>query len=403
MESKSLASWDDLVLIVQKLDQAHLELGASSVKGILCIDSQQILEALNSCLESEKDTHLEIIGEDNINNVIIGMSIKIKIAPRAGFGVLAADIDELLKAPYAYIEEPRHYFLFSELNPDKMEFNRNMLNMYRATVAFIKILGDSSAFFDKDRCSLVFIKDGKYEVPVEYSSDDLANINLNVISKFSHLIPEGIHKKTCGKIMAESVIKTTQNQPISKRFRYLLQNLSTLEESYENSYELYAEGFSYEKIKADIESAKIEFSEKIHNVLSGIQNQLLGVPLSSVIIATQMKDSSNNALQFWVNSFVFLGSFIFSVIMLFMIKNQFDTLSSIRHEVQRQQKELRSFSGNFSKIFESIEKRIIYQKRVLWIMIVLVSALILISVCAYFLFTCQVQMWLEQFYMFSIA
>jgi hypothetical protein len=323
----------------------------------------------------------------DIAKVIVGMSIEIKADPRPGFGILAADIGELLNAPGAYVTEPKRYFLLSDLKPENREYNKNILNKYRATLAFIKILERSSAFLDKDKCSLIFIKDGKYGVPVKYSRDDLKDVDLDIISKFSSFIPKGIHEKTCGKIMAESVIKTTQNQPISERFKYLLQNLYILKECYENSYELYASGFSYEKIKNDIESAKVDFSEKIHAVLAGIQNQILGIPLSSIIIATQMEDSSNSADQLLVNKFVLTGSIIFAIIMGFMVKNQFDTLLAIENEVQRQQKGFRLLGGEFGNAFDFLEERIKYQRCVLRIIIYFICAIFALASIAYLCFS----------------
>ncbi|MCZ5662332.1 hypothetical protein O5623_28590 [Escherichia coli] len=54
-------------------------------------------------------------------------------------------------------------------------------------------------------------------------------------------------------------------------------------------YKVFVSGFSYEKILDQLRVAKIEEMGKIHKVFSDIQNQILGIPVATIIVATQMK------------------------------------------------------------------------------------------------------------------
>ena len=91
--------------------------------------------------------------------------------------------------------------------------------------------------------------------------------------------------------MAEAVYELTAKLPSHKRFVSLLEQGEGLNDRLEKGYRLFfAAGFSYEKFRDEIESARVEYAGKIHKVFSDIQNQLLGIPVATIIVATQMKD-----------------------------------------------------------------------------------------------------------------
>ena len=134
---------------------------------------------------------------------------------------------------------------------------------------------------------------------------------------------------------------------------------------------MYAAGFSYDKLKDTVEAARVEYIGKIHKVLSDIQNQLLGIPVATIIVATQMKVAPGFGTEFLVNSAVLLGCWVFAILTLLLLRNQQHTLSVLKEEITRQKRQLEKeyapVAGNLNGTFKSLESRALTQQIVLWV------------------------------------
>lgn len=127
-----------------------------------------------------------------------------------------------------------------------------------------------------------------------------------------------------------------------------------------------------------------------------------------MIVATQFKAQSqiqkDYTYQFWVNTGVMIGVVIFSITMLFLIKNQYDSLKSIRKELKRKNEDLKKrkrengtsvydiiMSKDNKPPFEDLFKRIKFQK---WILII-ISIITVVGLIASLVFYCNITVPLE--------
>lgn len=395
MENK--ASWDDLVGVVRGLSDIQV---GPPVRGKLLISDQAMLDTLRICLEAETDTKLRIEDNKNIASITVGETVDIEVSPRLGFGLFLKDVAALLNVQYAKVKEPRRFLLLAEsIMSSDIVAEGHPLVRYRSVLEFIQMLKRASAFLDADTPALIFIKDGKFEVPVDYMLDDLRGLSLPDLIALTKILPEGTHEKQCDVIMAESVIEMTQHLPSYDRFQYLLAHLPDLKKRFEAGYRLFASGFSYEKVRDQVEAARVEYTGKIHKVLSDIQNQLLGIPVATVIVATQMKDAEVVGYAFWVNSAVLLGCWIFAILMVFMLHNQSHTLGVLRDEVARQQRQLKNefstVADNFSATFVYLAKRIWTQRAIIFTVDALVVCGLVLSHIIYFKLTPTAYEWVR--------
>ena len=245
------------------------------------------------------------------------------------------------------------------------------VSRYRAVLEFIQLLKRAAAFLDSDELSLVFIKDGKFELPIEYDADDLERLPLPVIRDLLKVLPEGTHEKQYASILAEAVISLTEHLASHQRFKHLLTNAKELKKKFEQGYQLFAAGFSYEKVRDQVEAARVEYSGKIHKVFADIQNQLLGIPVATIIVATQMKDVKAVGYEFWVNTAVLVGCWVFSILMIFLLHNQSHTLAVLRDEICRQKrqltKEYSAVADSFTDTFRYLSQRAFTQRVILWV------------------------------------
>lgn len=390
------ATWDDLVRVVRGISDRRSGL---PVTGNFSIADQAALDAIKACLESESDTHLRLVNDDALPSLSIGYTVAIEVSPRFGFGLLVDDVGALLHAQYARVKEPPHFLLLKEsiANSDAVE-DDHLLARYRSVLEFIKTLKRAAAFLDPDEPALIFITDGKYEVQIDYSEEDLSALSLADLYELLKVIPEGAHEKQCCTILADAVVSMTQHLPSYSRFRHLLAHLPELKKRFDDGYKLFASGFSYEKVRDQVEAARVEYTGKIHKVFSDIQNQLLSIPVATIVVATQMKDANAVGYEFWINTAVLIGCWIFAVIMVFLLHNQSLTLGVLRVEIDRQKRQINrefaSVAGSFSDTFSYLSRRAFAQRIILWVIDVVVVLGLLLSHFAYLKLTPPAREWL---------
>ena len=313
------ASWDDLVKVVRGLADRQ---NGPPVKGEFFIADQAALAALTACIASESDIDIRIVSDDAPALPSIGSTVTIEVSPRFGFGLLVPDVSALLRAQYARVKEPVRFLLLEEsITHSDPIADDHLLARYRTVLRFIQTLKRAAAFLDPDEPALVFITDGKFEVQIDYSEEDLSALSLADLRALSTILPEGAHAKQCSAILANAVVSMTQHLPSYNRFQYLLAHLPDLKKRYEDGYNLFASGFSYERVRDQVEAARVEYTGKIHSVFSDIQNQLLSIPVATIVVATQMKDATAVGYEFWINTAVLIGCWVFAVLMVILLYN----------------------------------------------------------------------------------
>lgn len=389
------ATWADLTQVVRGLADRQ---EGPPVRGIFSIKTETDVAALKACLEAQHDTNLLFVNGQDPSSLKVGQTVEISVSPRLGFGLLKHDIGALL-AGYrkARIKEPSFFLMTDDVsNSDSVDDDHPVVR-YRAVLSFIQMLKQSAAFLDADEPALVFIKDGKFELPIEYDADDLKEMSLPVIRELLNIIPSGTHEKQCTSILAEAVISMTEHLSSDLRFKYLLSHASELKKKFDQGYQLFAAGFSYEKVKDQVEAARVEYSGKIHKVFSEIQNQLLGIPVATIIVATQMKDAKTYGYEFWVNTAVLVGCWVFAILMIFLLHNQSHTLAVLRDEIDRQKRQLKKeFAGvadSFSRTFDYLAKRTLTQRIILFVIDVFVIVGLLLSHVIYLKLTPPARDW----------
>lgn len=361
-------TWPDLVQVVRGLQNRQ---EGPPVRGSFVIKTADDIRALNACLSEPRDTHCTLANGENPGTLAVGQSIEVSISPRLGFGLLKHDIGSLLAdTRKTRIKEPSFFLMADGISNADVVDDEHLVSRYRAVLQFIQLLKRAAAFLDSDELSLVFIKDGKFELPIEYDADDLERLPLPVIRDLLKVLPEGTHEKQCASILAEAVISLTEHLASHQRFKHLLTNASELKKQFEQGYQLFAAGFSYEKVRDQVEAARVDYSGKIHKVFADIQNQLLGIPVATIIVATQMKDVKAVGYEFWVNTAVLVGCWVFSILMIFLLHNQSHTLGVLRDEIDRQKrqltKEYSAVADSFTDTFRYLAKRALTQRVILW-------------------------------------
>lgn len=389
-----MAQFAELIRIVRALANRTSQAGVMS--GSLLIDSQETLTLLQSCEADSRNTALTV---EPPNPTAIGTTVQVEIrTPRPGFGLLCDNLDALLQYPSAHVKEPSEFYLIEDdfAKNDTPAIGSGVI-AYRAVLKLVSMLKSCAAFLDEQEELLVFINDGKFEVPIVFTEKELKLVDASTLTELTNAIPKGVHEEQCTSIMAEAIYEETAKLPADKRFAALLENAKDLKERFNNGYKLFAAGFSYEKIRDEIEVARVEYSGKIHKVFSDIQNQLLGIPVATIIVATQMKESTKVDSNFWMSLAILIGSFVFMILMHFLLRNQRHTLDVVGIEIKRQkaklEKEHAAIAPNFSDTFTSLEGRYSTQRKILRMIDGVVVAGFLLSIFFFYKLSVPAQEW----------
>lgn len=345
--------------------------GSEVESGQLLIANQSILDTLFT-IEDDDDAAADAAVTPQVerSQLAVGRTVPIQVLPpRIGMGRLARDLDHLLMGPGARVAEPARYFVVSGQYHDRTTPTPSELEKYRAVLRLVGLLAEAAAFLDKDKQELVFIRKGRFSIPVDYNALQVNDVTQSDVDALATKFTDDAHRDQKLGILAEAVAEMTSALPAKSRFSALLADLPALLRKVSDGYKLFASSFSYEKIRGEMEVAKVEYLNKIHKTFSDIQGQILGIPVATVVVATQLAVATTCGKEFWGNTAVLIGAWIFLILLAAAIINQWLTLGAIEDEIRRQQRKMHeqyaAIESRFTDIFSSLNVRLCWHRAIL--------------------------------------
>ncbi|MDR6818618.1 hypothetical protein J2X76_003795 [Neorhizobium sp. 2083] len=354
--------WDDLLRIYQHTRWIDSEIA------IVEIADDRILQVFNLVETSDRaaiDANLAALVD--IRTIQVGNEIKARVGPpRLALGVLADNWDALLLSPDARTKEPQNYFIKEDRSHSKTAAATTIALAYRSALQLVQLFAKAALFLDVPHSTLVYFKEKKIEIPINFKSKDLRWLDQQGIDDLKTALEGEFHEEQRLSIFSDAVVSFASSQSRDNRFLYLAQNVSELARRVKDGYQLFASSFSYTKIRGEVENAQSEYLNKIHKTFVDIQGQLLGLPVATVVVATQLKAVSACGVEAWANLAIVCGAWLFATLLIASCANQWITLRAIKSDIRRQkQKLLRDFvdiSHQFTDIFGSLDSRIVWHQ-----------------------------------------
>ncbi|ALL67855.1 putative phage-related membrane protein [Paraburkholderia caribensis MBA4] len=366
----------------------HVDFAASRREGQLCIIDAGVLADLRAVVDDE-ELGL-ILPDEDIDDVALGASVTVELLePRLGIGVFATDVQDFLRAPSYRISPPRLFYILSLGYSSLQETKPPVIARYRDLVDLIGLFRNTATYVDEPNATLVYLEKERFDIQIRYTETDLDTLDLASVALFTEtLSARDGHRDQKLAILGQAMQDLTKGIGERDRFQHILRNLSSLHDSFMEGYRLFAASFSYSKIKGELEAARVEYVNKIHKAISDIQNQLLGLPIATVIVATQMKEAEKVGAQFWTNLAVLAGAWIFVALLALLLRNQSHTLDSLRHDIEKQRADLESKYASLAPqlrgVFVFLRRRLRAQRFALWT--IAVVALIAVVMATFFFF-----------------
>lgn len=394
----SQAKFDQLVALYRAV-----EFRANSRQGSLSIANDEQRDLIAGMLSADNDEYGLRIIQGNADALRVGGVVELEVNdPKISIGIVATDLDDLLVAPKARIREPARYFVVSEKFRNSDQPVPDSIERYRNLLKLIALLKQAAAYLDKETGELVFIHDGKYELPIQFAAADLQRMDIASISRLLESFENDTHRDQKLAILAKSVQSVCNTVKPKERFGLLLEHLPELLKSFSEGYRLFVADFSYDKIVNQLEVAKLEEIGKIHKTFADIQNQILGIPVATIVVATQMKAASAVGYEFWINTAVLVGCWVFAILSVFVLRNQLHTLNAIGDEVARKKqqmlKDYKSVENLITKSFPFLETRLRAQRWAFYVVDLILVVGLILSHVVYFVLTDPARIWVSKFF-----
>jgi hypothetical protein len=300
----------------------------------------------------------------------IGSQVPINVAaPSLKLGILAETFDKLFLSPGAAFEEPARYFVIDGSYASGDEPVPPVLLAYRAMLSVTALLKEAASHVNELQRELVFIGTETIVLPIRFKEADLTPSLISAAARFKTLFADPLHTQEKAELLAAVVIELAGGQRIERRFQFIVSNLERVCDEVEKGYRLFVSSFSYSKIRKEIETARLDYINKIHKTIVDIQGQLLGIPVATIVVASQLKLSKGCGVEFWTNCAVLLGAWIFVGLLSLAVSNQRQTLSMLAGEITGQRTRLdddyAAVSKDFVDVFDDLDARIKWHRKVL--------------------------------------
>lgn len=367
--------------------------------GTLLLSDQSDCDLINALVDDPREYGLSI----DTGAVGPGNTINLRITPpRSGLGLVFATHDILLNAPKHQCQEPAHYFILeTKFRSDDAEVPPFISN-YRAILKFVELLKGAAAYFDSSACQLVFLKKDVIKLSPRFTAENVENLKREHLDNLMACFNDDTHKDQKLDILIESIQATSDDVDFQQIFAFLLDNIQRLHEQFLKGYRIYSSGFSYDKVMDQLRTAKLEEMGKIHKAFSDIQNHILGIPVASVIVATQFKEATRWSGQGVTNTVILLGCLFAATLIWLALSNQMQSMKALNEEIEYKKKQINKeysfIKDDVDGVFKSISTRLETQNRTFWVIRGVLVIGIITAITVYCWYTKPVLGWMQPFF-----
>jgi len=279
-----------------------------------------------------------------------------------------------------YVEPQNEYYIYdikcSNTTPNELICKHvTVINLINA----IKNIAKHS-YVDADiENSIIFREDKTVFLPFEYDSQDILSMDIEIdkLNATSNIL-KGVDSEKKFLFINE-LINFLEKIDESNRFKFLLSNFQEFYDKCNNAYQFYLRDFSYNKLKIELDSKALEYTQKIQSVINEAQTKLIAIPTVFVLAFTTFDYSELLTIK---NIVTILSLFIFAVIIQLFLNNQQSTLNFIQDNINSYKSTFRY--DNIAKItsrFSLVEFELTKQRNRLLIVEVILWLIPIVLLC----------------------
>lgn len=338
-------------------------------EGALFCDGITIDAEIEKCINFlEQNSIIENSDYENKQGEVV--NLELSLARLNSIGYYQSVEVLVLKNKYTY---PDKLFYVGDLSQFSDEQNTEFYTRYKAVLSLIDAvkLVSKHTYTDVDEDNaLIFRDDRSVIIPFIYRSKQVSDLSISDIEHITSLVSTLEDSNSEKKLLfinelIDFLIPVTENL----RFKFLLSNIETYAEKCSNAYQYYLRDFSYNKLKIELDSKALEFTQKIQTVINDSQTKLIAIPTAFILVFTAFDFKELDSVK---NIIAIVSLFIFAIIIQLFLNNQNSSLNFTEDNINSYKE---TFSKNniekFSERFSLVDKELSKQKRRLLIVTVL--------------------------------
>ncbi|MDH6534576.1 hypothetical protein D0T51_05530 [Parabacteroides sp. 52] len=236
--------------------------------------------------------------------------------------------------------------------------------------------------------TLIFREDKALLLPICYNETNilqLSQTNVREIETISSIFNELDSDKRF--LFLNELIAFLSPIEEHERFPYLLSKIQVFLSNANDAYQYYIRNFSYNKLKAELDDAALDYSKKIQAVINESQTKLIAIPTAFVLAVASM---DFNVIYTGKNIGLICALFVFSTLIEMFIRNQKSALTFIENSITTYKNSFISNSLIIQNAFSIVDIELSKQKtRLLIIRGITWGLPIALTIIAVTLFICQ--------------
>lgn len=211
--------------------------------------------------------------------------------------------------------------------------NIDILNHYVIIVGLINAIiktanheysssGQKHVIINSDERTLLMI--------IDYSVEEIKSIDIKTVDLFRRVI-EVFNEPNSEKKLLYINELTDLLLPVNEgnRFKYLLSHFNEYYSKCVESHQFYLRNFSSNKLKIEIDSKILEYTQKIQSVINESQTKLIAIPTAFVLVFATFDFNNLITVE---NIASIVGLIIFAILIQLFINNQKSALRLIKED-----------------------------------------------------------------------
>lgn len=309
-----------------RIDQGTLFCSSYTIKDLECVEYLEEKNAFENILNSKK-----------IGSVI---DLELSLAHLNSLGFYEDCETFILKNKFNF---PIDLFYIEELNcfsSQSNEFIQKYTSVITLITAIKKIAKHTYINTDVEN-SIIFREDQSTFLPFIYNSSDIKLININnvnILNSISDVFGETNTEKEL--MFINQLIELLNPKEENSRFKFLLSHIAELYDKCNSAYQFYLRDFSYNKLKIELDSKALDYTQKIQSVINESQTKLIAIPTAFVLVFVAFDFADLFAIK---NIATMLSLGVFSLLIQLFLDNQKSTLNFIKDNIDSYKE---TFNGN---------------------------------------------------------
>ena len=296
------------------------------------------------------------------------------------------NVDIFLK--WNYYEFPKREIYIYELKNYLAETG-NFKEEYNSIINLVKQIKEISKYsYQEDELlnSIIVREEKSLFLILKYSFDDLKSIDkekVSLIESFIDILKSHItmDKKN---IYLNQLVEFLYKEEEQTRFSYLIRNFDKYIKKSSATYNYYLRDFSYNKLKIELDSKALEFSQKLQSVINDSQTKLIAIPTALVFVLSTLDYENINAIK---NYLALVGLILFCIFIQIFINNQKSAIAFIEENINYYKGTFKDDINEIKESFKKVEleknkqiKRLFQIQILLWLIpIITISVLFFVN------------------------